>query len=138
MGNVRARNGCPMIVSEETTDDGQVRFYFTRQNSVQSYVTDDGEGGVQIHVEPSEFACPWSTTPEKMQAVRLSLLAEAAQRLGCKVDQVETLRLADFRTIADPQLSTVTTGPAAARCRRAVVAHRPLSPQGRPRAAPAR
>jgi hypothetical protein len=59
---------------------------------------------VQIHVEPSELACPWSTTPEKMQAVRLSLLEEAARRFGCKLDQVQTMRLADFRAIADPHL----------------------------------
>jgi hypothetical protein len=79
-----------MIVSEETTDEGQVRFYFTRQHSIVSFITDDGEGRVQIHVEPSEFACPWTTTPEKMAAVKMSLLEEAARRFSCKVDEVGT------------------------------------------------
>ena len=41
-----------MIVSEETTDDGQVRFYFTRQYSVQSYVTDHAITCVYIADSP--------------------------------------------------------------------------------------
>lgn len=93
-----------MIVTEETTDEGELRIYFTRQHSVVSYITDDGEGGVQIHVEPNEFACPYATTPEKIAAVRMSLIEEAARRFACKLDQVETLRFADIRAIADPHL----------------------------------
>jgi hypothetical protein len=93
-----------MILSEETSDDGQPRIYFTQMASVVSYFTDHPDGGVETHVAPGEFACPWSTTAGKLDAVRLAMLAETARRLNCCVDQVETMSLADIAKVADPHL----------------------------------
>ena len=94
----------PMLLSEETSDDGELRVYFTRASTVISYFTDDEDGGVKTHVAPGEFACPWSTTPEKLDAVRSAMLAETARRLQCHVEQVEQMPFEAIRKIADPHL----------------------------------
>ena len=45
-----------MLLSDETSDDGELRIYFTRASTVISYFTEDDEGGVRTHVAPGEFA----------------------------------------------------------------------------------
>jgi hypothetical protein len=63
-----------MLLTEDTSDDGELRIHFTR-SSVVSYFTDDDDGGVKAHASPSDFACPWSTTPDKLHAVKMEMLA---------------------------------------------------------------
>jgi hypothetical protein len=77
-----------MILSDETSEDGERRIYFTQAASVVSYFTEDEGGGVQAHVHPAEFACPWNSPPEKLIAVRDAMLEETAQRLNIRTDQV--------------------------------------------------
>jgi hypothetical protein len=86
------------------SEDGEKRAYFTRVNSVISYFTEDDDGGVAVHVMPGEFACPWSTTADKLQSVRMAMLAETARRLQCRIDQVQSHSLEDIRKICDPHL----------------------------------
>src|SRR6202008_1260925 len=93
-----------MILSYETEDDGSHRVYFTRANSVVTYFTDEGEGGVTAHAVPGEFACPWGTTADKVNAVKQAMLAETARRLACRIDQVELHTLEDIRKVCDPHL----------------------------------
>lgn len=68
--------------------DGERRIYFTQAASVVSFFTDDGEGGVRPHVSAGEFACPWTTTREKLDAVEAAMLEETARRLNIRPDQV--------------------------------------------------
>ena len=77
-----------MIFTEETTDDGELSVYATNHASVVSYFTDDSEVGTVLHVEPTEFACPWTTRGAKLDSVRDAVIAEAARRLACFPDQV--------------------------------------------------
>jgi hypothetical protein len=108
-----------VILSIETTDDGIDAVFFTRQNSVVSYFTDDGEGGVVPHAQLSEFACPWSTTPDKLEAVKMHMLAETARRLNCRVEEVTGKPFAEICKVADPHLKVrhTWTGPAKRRSR---------------------
>ena len=94
-----------MLLSDETSDDGQRRIYFTRVGSVVSYFTDDDSGGVAVHVEPGEFACRWSTTQAKLDAVRDSMLDETARRLHIRPDQVQHMTMNDIGQVCDPHLS---------------------------------
>jgi hypothetical protein len=91
-----------MLLTEETTPEGEARIYATQMASVVTYFTDDGEGGTMLHAEPGEFACRWSTTQDKLDAVREAVLAETAVRLNCPVDKVLHRSLSDLSLIADP------------------------------------
>ena len=91
-------------MTEDTSEDGQPRVYFTQQNSVVTYFDEDGDGHVCAHAELSEFACPWTTTSEKLAAVKMAMLEETARPLHCRADQVELMTLADIRGVADPLL----------------------------------
>jgi hypothetical protein len=93
-----------MILSYETGESEQPRVYLTRANSVITYFTDDTDGGVAAHAHVSEFACPWSTTPEKVDAVKMAMLTETARRLQCRIDQVQLHTLEDIRKVCDPHL----------------------------------
>lgn len=93
-----------MLLTAETTDDGEARVYFTQQASVVSYFTDDTEGGTQVHVTPGEFACPWSTTEAKLAAVGQAMLAETARRLNCRPEAVVSHSLSQIAAVADPLL----------------------------------
>jgi len=48
-----------MLISMESTAEGEKRVYCTRGHSVVAYFTDDGEGGAMLSVEPGEFASPY-------------------------------------------------------------------------------
>jgi len=93
-----------MLLSDETNDDGERRIYFTQAASVTSFFTDDGEGGVRAHVFAGEFACPWTTTQEKLDAVEAAMLEETARRLNIRPDQVCQVSLNDIGQVADPHL----------------------------------
>lgn len=93
-----------MLLTYEPSEYDEPRVYFTRANSVISYFTDDTDGGVAAHAEPGEFACPWSTTPQKVDAVKMAMLAETARRLQCRIDQVQLHSLEDIRKVCDPHL----------------------------------
>lgn len=95
-----------MLLTIETTRLGELRIYVTQLASVVSYFTDDGDGGTALNVEPGEFACPWSTTPEKLGAVRDCVLAEVAERLNCPADKVLCRSLSELALVADPLLET--------------------------------
>lgn len=94
-----------MLLTIESTLPGEIRIYATQQASVVSYFVDDGEGGTTLHVEPSEFACRWSTTQEKLDWLRGAVLEEVAGRLNCPVDKVLHRSLAELSLVADPLLS---------------------------------
>ncbi len=91
-----------MLFTAETTDDGDVRVYATQQASVVTFFTEDPQGGSTLHAEPGEFACRWSTTQTKIDAVRLAVLDEAARRLGCYPDQVELHEFEALMRVCDP------------------------------------
>lgn len=91
-----------MLLTEETTPEGEARIYATQMASVVTYFTDDGEGGTQLHVEAGEFACRWSTTQEKLDAVRDAVLAATAVRLNCPADKVLHRSLAEIALVVDP------------------------------------
>jgi len=95
---------CSMLLSDETSDDGERRIYFTQAASVVSYFTEDDAGGVKATVHPAEFACPWNSPPEKMEAVRTTMLEETARRLNIRADQVMLMSLDDIGNVADPHL----------------------------------
>ncbi|MBS0232104.1 MAG: hypothetical protein JSR99_01315 [Proteobacteria bacterium] len=94
-----------MLISLETTAEGEKRVYCTRGNSVVTYFADDGEGGSMLSVEPGEFASPYSTTEEKLQAVKESVLREVARRLSCEPAEVQAKPMADLTRICDPHLA---------------------------------
>lgn len=85
--------------------DGSQRIYATQQASVVSYFEDDGDGGTLLVVHPGEYACPYSTTAEKLEAVRLSVLEETARRLNCPPDKVHYRSLSELVLVADPVLA---------------------------------
>ena len=90
-----------MLVSKDVID-GEVRYYLTRAASVVCFMTDDGDGGISIHVEAGTFACPYSTTPEKLNSVRECGIDEIAKRLHCHRDQVLVdRRFNELAAIAD-------------------------------------
>lgn len=91
-----------MLLTEETTPEGEPRIYATQLASVVTYFTDDGEGGTVLHAEPGEFACRWSTTQAKLDAVRDAVLIETAYRLNCPVDKVLHRSLSELALVADP------------------------------------
>jgi len=93
-----------MILSDETSEEGERRIYFTQAASVMSYFTEDEDGGVKVTVHPGEFACPWSTPPEKLNAVRDAMLEETAKRLHIRIDQVMLMTMDDIGNVADPHL----------------------------------
>ena len=93
-----------MLLSDETNDDGERRIYFTQAASVVSFFTDDGDGGVRTHVAPGEFACPWTSTQDKLDAVEAAMLEETARRLHIRPDQVCQMSLNDIGQVADPHL----------------------------------
>jgi hypothetical protein len=93
-----------MLISMESTAEGEKRVYCTRGHSVVTYFVDDGEGGSMLSVEPGEFADPFSTTDEKLMAVKESVLAEVARRLSCDPAEVECRPMAELASICDPHL----------------------------------
>jgi hypothetical protein len=93
-----------MILTDEITTSGERRIYFTQFATVVTYFTESEDGGVAVHAEPGEFACPWSTTPEKIEGVRLAMLAEVARRLDCDVAAVVAKTLDEIAAVSDPLL----------------------------------
>lgn len=93
-----------MLISIESTSEGEKRVYCTRGHSVEAYFADDGEGGSMLSVSPGEFASPYVVTEERLQAVKLSVLLEVARRLKCDADAVQAKPLAEIATICDPHL----------------------------------
>lgn len=93
-----------MLISIESTAEGEKRIYCTRGHSVITYFADDGEGGSLLSVEPGEFASPFVVTEDRLQAVKLSVLLEVARRLKCDADAVQRKPLAELATVCDPHL----------------------------------
>lgn len=93
-----------MLLTAETTDNGQRRVYFTRFNSVITFFTDDGEGGIVPHAHPGEIAYP-TPTEHQLAAVRDAMLAETARRLDCPIEEVLRHSLEQVAKVADPILS---------------------------------
>lgn len=94
-----------MLLTEITKPGHHERIYAVRTGSVIAWFEDDGEGGTQLAVEPGEFACPYSTTQAKLDAVRLSVLLEAAQRLNCPVEKVSCRSMAELSLVVDAPLA---------------------------------
>jgi hypothetical protein len=90
-----------MLLTAETTDDGERRVYYTRYHSIVSFFAEDGEGGISAHAHPGWLAHPLPTD-EQLASIRLSMLSEAARRLGCRVDQVQLHTLDDIAKVSDP------------------------------------
>lgn len=107
-----------MLLSDEISECGERRIYFTQVASVVSYFTEEDGGGVATHVYPGEFALPWTMTPEKLEAVRQAMLEETACRLGCDIAEVGTKTLDDISLVADPLPATRHHWAARARTRR--------------------
>lgn len=93
-----------MLISLESTAEGEKRVYCTRGHSVVAYFADDGEGGSMLSVEPGEFASPFTVTDEKLEAVKLSVLEEVARRLSCDPAEVPARPMVDLVHICDPHL----------------------------------
>jgi len=110
-----------MIFTDTTCDDGQRRIYFTRVGSVITYFIENADGGIDAIAEPGEFACPWSTTPEKLEATRQCALAEAARRLDCTVEDLRWTSMNTLENICTPLLPYRDTWTG-----RVKVKHRPL------------
>jgi hypothetical protein len=68
-------------------------------------------------VVPGEFACPWSTTQEKLDAVEAEMLDEAARRLHCRPDQVRLMSMEDIARVADPPLKVRHSWVVRSKCR---------------------
>jgi len=90
-----------MLLTAETTDNGERRVYFTRFNSVVTFFTDDGEGGIVPHAHPGEIAYPLPTE-QQLAAVRDAMLAETARRLDCPLEEVLRHSLEQVAKVADP------------------------------------
>lgn len=93
-----------MLLTEESTRDGNVRIYATQQASIVTYFEDDGEGGTMLQVEPGEFASPFVVTPERLAAVKDAVLDEVARRLSCPTDKVLCRSMSELSLITDPLL----------------------------------
>lgn len=91
-----------MVFTDTITDDGQRRIYFTRVGSVITYFIENADGGVDAIAEPGEFACPWSTTPAKLEATRQCALTEAAQRLDCTIADLRWTSMDTLQKICTP------------------------------------
>lgn len=91
-----------MLLTIETTSRGEDRIYATQQASVVTYFAEDSDGGTVLHVQAGEFACRWSTTQAKLDAVRDCVLAEVASRLSCPTEKVLCRSLAEIALVADP------------------------------------
>lgn len=98
-----------MLLTAESTAAGDLRIYATQIASVVSYFVDDGEGGCQLIVEAGELACRWSTTAEKINAVRDAVLVEVARRLNCLPHQVHQHSLTELHDLSDPVLAERVT-----------------------------
>src|SRR3569832_750320 len=94
-----------MLISIESTAEGEKRVYCTRGHSVVTYFADDGEGGSMLSVEPGIFADPYSTTPEKLQATKDAVLSEVARRLACDPGEVQCRSFGEIIGICDPHLT---------------------------------
>lgn len=92
-----------MIVTH-TVEDGQERIYFTRYASIESYFTDDGEGGVALHLVPG-FCAYLPEFERNKPALREAILADAAQRLMVEPDQVLAQPMKRFKQILTPALA---------------------------------
>lgn len=93
-----------MLISLESTAEGEKRVYCTRGHSVVAYFADDGEGGSMLSVEPGEFASPHTATEQKLADVKLSVLLEVARRLKCDADAVQQKPLAEIAAICTPHV----------------------------------
>lgn len=93
-----------MLLTAESAPNGTVRIYATQLASVVSYFEDDGDGACMLVVEPGEFACRWSTTQEKLDAVKAAVLSEVAARLNCDLDKVQCRSMSELYLVADPVL----------------------------------
>ena len=91
-----------MLLTAETTEDGQRRVYFTSHASVVTFFANDETGETMASAHPGDFASPYVTTPEICAAVREAMLEEAARRLHCRPDQVLQFSLSDIELVADP------------------------------------
>lgn len=98
-----------MLLTAESTPAGDVRIYATQIASVVSYFVDDGDGGCQLIVEAGELACRWSTTQEKLDAVRSAVLDEVSRRLNCPAERVLCRNISELHLIADPVLAERVT-----------------------------
>lgn len=107
-----------MLLTEETSDEGVPRIYATQIASVVSYFVDDGDDGTKLIVEPGEYACRWTTTQAKLDAVRDAVLNEVANRLNCPTSKVECRSLSDIALVADPLLKSRPSWTSRARPRR--------------------
>ena len=91
-----------MLITKESTTNGELRVYCTRTNSIITYFSDDGEGGSPLTAEHSDFAYPGAWADEQMEAVKHSVLEEVARRLDCTPAEVETTPFAELVSICDP------------------------------------
>jgi hypothetical protein len=93
-----------MLISIESTAEGEKRIYCTRGHSVVTYFTDDGEGGSMLSVVPGEFASPFVVTDDRLQEVKLSVLEEIARRLSCDPAEVQAKPMVEIAAVCDPHL----------------------------------
>ena len=93
-----------MLLTEVKNRYGQHRVYYTRLNSVVAFFEEDGDGNLVACVEPGDFACPWSMTQEKLDAVKFHMIEEVAARLQVRPDQVECMNFIDILNICDPAI----------------------------------
>lgn len=91
-----------MLLTAETTLNGERRVYFTSHASVVSFITEDDNGDTMASAHPGDFAFPSVTTAEVCAAVRNAMLEEVARRLHCRPDQVLQYSFADIELLADP------------------------------------
>lgn len=93
-----------MLISMESTAEGERRIYCTRGQSVVTYFADDGDGGSMLSVTPGEFASPYVVTEERLQEVKMSVLEEVARRLACEPSEVQVKPMVELATVCDPHL----------------------------------
>jgi hypothetical protein len=93
-----------MIISMESTEEGERRIYCTRGHSIVSYFSDDGEGGSMLSVEPGELLYSYADISDRLQAVRHAVLTDVAKRLACDIAEVQAKPMTELATLCAPHL----------------------------------
>jgi hypothetical protein len=92
-----------MIVTS-AYESGEDRVYFTRFNSVLSYVKSNRhDNALSLVLEPGMGADPYIFDRVK-DDLHAHVMAELARRLGVSIEEALTQRLSDVKRIADPDL----------------------------------
>ncbi|MFO0734202.1 MAG: hypothetical protein U0361_25200 [Nitrospiraceae bacterium] len=86
-----------------TIEDGEERVYLTHYASIESYFTDDGEGGVALTVVPGFCAYPPEFERNK-DGVRDAVVADVARRLGVPSTDLMSQPFRSLKAICAPEL----------------------------------